>query len=74
MGFDSIFIHVGTQRRKAGLEGQIRLEYDNTLAIAKAVKGFGCRNCHIVTSTGANANSSIMYLKTKGRIEESLKS
>lgn len=34
-GFDCIFIHVGTQRRKAGLDGQIKLERDDTLAVAR---------------------------------------
>jgi hypothetical protein len=34
-GFDCIFIHIGTQRRKAGLEGQIKLERDDTLAVAR---------------------------------------
>ena len=34
-GFDCIFIHVGTQRRKAGLEGQIKLERDDTIAVAR---------------------------------------
>jgi hypothetical protein len=32
-GFNTLFIHVGTQRRKAGVEGQIKLEYDHTLAV-----------------------------------------
>jgi hypothetical protein len=34
-GFDAIFIHVGTQKRKAGLEAQIKLELDDTLAVAR---------------------------------------
>ncbi len=34
-GFDAIFIHVGTQRRKAGLAAQIKLELDDTLAVAR---------------------------------------
>jgi hypothetical protein len=34
-GFDAIFIHVGTQRRKAGLDAQIKLELDDTLAVAR---------------------------------------
>ena len=34
-GFDCIFIHIGTQRRKVGLEGQIKLELDDTLAVAR---------------------------------------
>ena len=42
-GFDTIFIHVGTQRKKAGLEGQIALEYDHTLAVCMAAKEGGCR-------------------------------
>ena len=34
-GFDAIFIHVGTQRRKNGLAAQIKLELDDTLAVAR---------------------------------------
>eukprot|EP00961_Rhodomonas_salina_P077515 1039788-Rhodomonas_salina.1 len=32
-GFDSIFFHIGTQRAKAGIEGQLKLEFDDTLAV-----------------------------------------
>eukprot|EP00290_Baffinella_frigidus_P012712 CAMPEP_0180164710 /NCGR_PEP_ID=MMETSP0986-20121125/30541_1 /TAXON_ID=697907 /ORGANISM="non described non described, Strain CCMP2293" /LENGTH=218 /DNA_ID=CAMNT_0022115557 /DNA_START=10 /DNA_END=666 /DNA_ORIENTATION=- len=72
-GFDAIFIHVGTQRRKAGLDGQIKLEYDDTLAVAKHARQGGCRDCHIVSSMGASSNGSFTYMKTKGRIEEALR-
>lgn len=41
--------------------------------MCKAAKEGGCKVCHIVSSTGANASSSFTYAKTKGRIEESLK-
>ena len=72
-GLDALFIHVGTQRKKAGLDGQIKLEFDDTLAVAKHAFACGCRVCHIVTSTGSSASSSFTYMKTKGRIEEALK-
>mmetsp|Transcript_28822 Transcript_28822/g.72567 ORF Transcript_28822/g.72567 Transcript_28822/m.72567 type:complete len:228 (-) Transcript_28822:61-744(-) len=72
-GFDTLFIHVGTQKRKVGLEAQQQLEYDHTLAVAAAARAGGCRACRIVSSQGASAASAVPYLKTKGRIEEALK-
>jgi uncharacterized protein YbjT (DUF2867 family) len=72
-GFDSLFIHVGTQRGKVGLENQIKLEYDDTLAVARACLEGGCKTCHIVSSVGASPTAGVVYLKTKGRIEEALK-
>lgn len=72
-GIDAIFFCVGTQKRKAGLAAQIKLEVDDTIATAKAAREAGVQLCGIVTCSGANANSVVTYLKSKGRVEQALK-
>eukprot|EP00960_Hanusia_phi_P007692 220513-Hanusia_phi.AAC.2 len=42
------------------VKGEAEGRAGRTDQIAKAAKGFGCKNCHIVTSTGANSKSSMM--------------
>ena len=72
-GVDTIFFCIGTQRKVAGKEGMRKLELDDTVAAAKAAKAAGVSKCAIVTSKGAKATSSMVYLATKGKVENELR-
>jgi oxidoreductase len=69
----TIFFCIGTTRKASGKEGQVKLELDDTVAAAKAAKAAGVSNCAIVSSKGANASSSMLYLATKGKVEDELR-
>ena len=49
------------------------MDYDYTLESAKLAKNNGCKQFHLVSSTGANKDSMLLYPKTKGEIEEACK-
>eukprot|EP01052_Picozoa_sp_SAG31_P020025 SAG31_NODE_1486_length_8148_cov_6.234439_8_plen_202_part_00 len=70
---ETIFFCIGTQKKVAGKEGQIKLELDDTVAAAKAARSAGINKCAIVTCRGASANSSFTYLSTKGKVESELR-
>ena len=49
------------------------IDYEIPLRLIKLAKEAGVHHCSLLTSTGANPNSWFLYLKTKGRMEESTK-
>lgn len=67
------FCTLGTTKARAGsAEAFEKIDYGYTLTVAKIAKESGCKWFGIVTSVGANANSSFLYPRVKGLIEKDL--
>lgn len=64
------FSALGTTRAKAGAEGFYRVDHDYVVESAKLAKDGGVKHFHLVSSGGANKNSSFLYMKTKGQTDE----
>lgn len=72
---DDVFICLGTTRAKAGSAAAFRkVDYDYVVESAKLAKAQGCQQCLLVSSAGADANSGMLYPKTKGEAEEAVQS
>jgi oxidoreductase len=63
---------LGTTRAKAGADGFYRVDHDYVIGTAKLAKHGGCQQFHLISSQGANKDSSFLYPKTKGQVEEEL--
>jgi oxidoreductase len=73
-GCDYTFCALGTTRAQAGSAEAFRhIDYDLVAEAAKAAKAGGCKHFAYVSSQGASASSWFLYPKTKGEIEEHLK-
>lgn len=64
------FSALGTTRAKAGAEGFYRVDHDYVVETAKLTKEGGCKHFHLISSGGANKNSSFLYFKTKGEADD----
>ncbi len=64
------FSALGTTRSKSGAAGFYRVDHDYVVETAKLTKEGGCRHFHLVSSGGANKNSSFLYMKTKGEADD----
>lgn len=64
------FSALGTTRGKSGAAGFYRVDHDYVVESAKLTKEGGCKHFHLVSSGGANKNSSFLYMKTKGETED----
>jgi len=72
---DEIYCCLGTTIAKAGNQPAFRkVDYDLPVAIGVAAKKKGITKMLVVSSLGAEATSSNFYLRTKGEMEQSLKS
>ena len=73
-GVGVLFSAFGTTRALAGSdEAFARVDHDYLLAVARAAKEAGVPHLSAVSSTGADAAASSVYLSTKGRAEASLR-
>ncbi|XP_067656232.1 oxidoreductase HTATIP2-like [Haliotis asinina] len=72
-GLDTGFCALGTTRGKAGTKGFVRVDHDYVLNAAEIAKARGCKHFSLVSSQGANKNSSLLYTRTKGQVEDALK-
>lgn len=71
---DTVFVCLGTTIKKAGTqEAFLKVDYDMVVEIAKQSKLSNVKRFIVVSSIGANPNTSNFYLKTKGRMEEAVK-
>lgn len=71
---DDVFICLGTTRAKAGsAEAFRKVDYDYVVQAASLAAAAGCKQCLLVSSVGADPQSSLLYPKTKGEAEEQLK-
>ncbi|MFZ4456199.1 MAG: NAD(P)H-binding protein [Bacteroidales bacterium] len=72
---DYAFCALGTTIKKAGSEtAQHKIDYEYVVEFAKVCKRSEVASLGVVSSLGANAKASNFYLRTKGEMEESLKS
>ncbi len=70
---DDLYCCLGTTARKAGSqESQRKVDYTYPLELGKLAKAQGVQQYILVSSVGANADSSNFYLKTKGQLERDL--
>lgn len=64
---------LGTTRAKVGSDAAFRaVDHDAVLAFARAAKAAGVTHFILVSSVGANPNSSLLYPRTKGEVEAAL--
>ncbi|WP_157976179.1 NAD-dependent epimerase/dehydratase family protein [Lewinella sp. IMCC34191] len=70
-----IFIALGTTIKKAGSEEAFRrVDYEYVVHAAGLAQKAGANQCLVVSSAGANSESSFLYSRTKGEMEESITS
>ena len=71
---DVLFSCLGTTLRAAGSqEAQWKVDYDYQFNFAKAARENGVPTIVLMSSMGANPQSSVFYMKMKGRLEEAVK-
>jgi len=69
-----LFSSLATTRTAAGgFDNQYKLEHDLNIELAKAAKEAGTKTYVLISSTGADTQSSFGYTKMKGQIEEDVK-
>jgi oxidoreductase len=72
-GFSHAFCCLGSTRAKAGsAEAFFKIDFTYVHNIAKVLKDAGTRHFSYMSSQGADANSFMLYPKTKGQIENAL--
>lgn len=67
------FSCMGTTRAKAGVQGFVRVDHDYVLNAARLAKDGGCRHFNLISTMSADKNSSFLYTRTKGQVEDALK-
>lgn len=71
---DVLFSCLGTTKKQTPDELQYRkIDHDYPIAISMIALKNGAQQMHVVSAPGANASSSIFYLKLKGETEDDLK-
>ncbi|MET4692438.1 NAD-dependent epimerase/dehydratase family protein [Endozoicomonas lisbonensis] len=71
---DLFFSCLGTTRKQAGsTAAQIKVDFEYQLKAAQIASENGIPHYLLVSSSGANANSSFAYMKMKGALEEQVK-
>lgn len=72
---DDVFCALGTTIRKAGSQPAFRrVDLDFPLTAARQALQFGAKQFILVSSVGADPNSTNFYLRTKGELEQSMAS
>jgi len=67
---DDVFISLGTTKKKTPDEKEYyQIDHDYPVLAAQLTKANGATSVCLVSAVGANANSSIFYVKTKGEAE-----
>ena len=70
---DDLYCAIGTTIRSAGSkQKQFRVDCEYPSTLAKLLKAQGIQQFLLVSSIGANANSSNFYLRTKGQLEKNI--
>jgi len=70
---DDFFCAIGTTMKKAGSrEAFRRVDLELPLRVAELAVSVGAKRIALVSSVGADAESSNFYLRTKGELEEAL--
>ena len=70
---DDLFIALGTTKRKTPDKAEYyRVDHDYPVLAATIAKENGATAIFIITAVGANADSGITYVKTKGQVEKAI--
>jgi uncharacterized protein YbjT (DUF2867 family) len=70
---DEAYGCLGTTRKDAGSDAAFRaVDFDLTVAFARSAKAGGAKRFGLVSSMGANANSSLLYPRVKGDAEKAV--
>jgi uncharacterized protein YbjT (DUF2867 family) len=70
---DEIFITLGTTRKKTPDRGEYyQIDHDYPVKAAKIAREAGAKSVFVVTAVGANPNSSVFYIRTKGETERDI--
>lgn len=70
---DDVFCAIGTTLKKAGTkENQYKIDCEYPFKIAQVAKQNGAKQFILVSSLGADHQSSNFYLRTKGQLEEKI--
>lgn len=70
---DDFFLCLGTTIKKAGSQAAFRaVDYELPLALARRAGEAGVRRLFLVSSSGADARSSIFYSRVKGELDEAV--
>lgn len=70
---DEIFICLGTTLKKTPeKDAYYQIDHDYAVLSAKIAREKGAKSVFIVTAVGANANSDLFYIKTKGETERDI--
>jgi uncharacterized protein YbjT (DUF2867 family) len=70
---DVCFCTLGTTQKKSGKKGLFSVDYEYVLKLARLCKHYSVPKFLVVSSQGANPNSSYFYMQTKGKMEEAVK-
>jgi len=71
---DQLYSAMGTTIKKAGSkETQYKIDVTYQYEFAKAASENGVKSYFLVSSSGANANSKLFYMRIKGELEEKVK-
>ncbi len=72
---DDVFICLGTTMKKAGSKSEFRaVDYELVVEVAQKAHAAGVKRLIVISSIGANPQSRNFYLRTKGEMEEAIKS
>lgn len=70
---DDVFITLGTTKKKTPDKKEYyQIDHDYPVLAAELTKANGATSVLLVSAVGANANSSIFYVKTKGEAERDI--
>ncbi|MCG6540918.1 oxidoreductase [Pseudomonas sp. KSR10] len=72
--FDTAFCCLGSTLKEAGSQEAFRaIDHDLVVAFARRARELGARHLLVISSLGANPDSSIFYCRVKGKMEEALR-
>lgn len=71
---DECYCALGTTQSKSGKRGLKKVDYDYVLKLAALCLELSIRKFLVVSSQGADAKSFFFYMRTKGLMEEAVKS
>jgi uncharacterized protein YbjT (DUF2867 family) len=70
---DDVFITLGTTKKKIPQQDEYyKVDHDYPVLAAKIAKENGAKSVFLVTSAGANAQSIVFYIRTKGELERDI--
>ena len=71
---DHIYICLGTTIKKAGSQSEFKkVDFDYCISFARKAREAGATKISLVSSVGANPYTKNFYLKTKGKLENEIK-